>query len=140
MLVELGTPWQLLSLCVTAFTELLLDLLQVMLDEIKERDADSEDRYRAALDGQSLGTQRGHVSRCCGCSGGGRHGGREGALTTPLPLLTLLSSCTAPRPPALMNRCTAVDGTCSCMQCLSTGPIVRSSYDARDQGRRGARV
>lgn len=30
--------------------------LQVMLDEIKGRSADGEARYRAALDGQSLGT------------------------------------------------------------------------------------
>jgi len=30
--------------------------LQVMLDEIKGGGADSEARYRAALDGQSLGT------------------------------------------------------------------------------------
>lgn len=30
--------------------------LQVMLDEIKGRSSDSEERYRAALDGRSLGT------------------------------------------------------------------------------------
>jgi hypothetical protein len=36
--------------------------LQVMLDEIKDRSAHGDARYRAALDGQSLGTHSGGTS------------------------------------------------------------------------------
>ncbi|KAI7845131.1 hypothetical protein COHA_001336 [Chlorella ohadii] len=56
--------------------------LQVMLDEIKDRSAQSEARYRAALDGQSLGTHS-H-----GSSAGAvaiKRGDESGAASSPQP-------------------------------------------------------
>ena len=59
--------------------------LQVMLDEIKDRSAHSEARYRAALDGQSLGTHSVGSSAGAVAIKRGEEGGAAAAAATSVP-------------------------------------------------------